>query len=175
MNYEERLKHTLKLAETRFGQRVDNDRIPSITFHPGPAQVFFVSQSRVAVRLSLACQFDYLLGCYQLAHETIHLLSPVDGGRVTALEEGLATLFSHDYLRENIDIDWSPPTDRRYAQAMLLAERFLGPRPDAILRLREQEPVISSITADLIHQAYPEVPMSLCLPLGSPFCTLHNA
>jgi hypothetical protein len=175
MNYEERLRHTLKLAQMRFGPRVYNDTNLSITFHAGPAQVFFPSHSEVAVRLSRACEFDYLLGCYQLAHETIHLLSPVGGDRVTALEEGLATLFSHDYLRENIDIDWSPPTDRRYAEAMVLAQRFLGPRPDAILRLREQEPVISSITADLIHEAYPEVPMSLCLPLGSPFCMLQNA
>jgi hypothetical protein len=31
---------------------------------------------------------------FQLAHETVHVLSPVDVGTTTALEEGLATYFS---------------------------------------------------------------------------------
>jgi hypothetical protein len=175
VDYADRLCHTLKLAEQRFGSRVYPDAIPPITFHDGPSQVFFPSPSTVAVRLSRRCESDYLLGCYQLAHETVHLLSPVSRSKITALEEGVAVLFARDYIRENIDLEWPRPIDHRYNDALDLAQRFLGPRPDAILHLRRHQPVMSSITADLIRQAYPEVPMSLALPLVAPFYALSEA
>jgi hypothetical protein len=175
MNYDDRLHHTLKLAEERFGPRVYVDAIAPIGFHAGPPQVFFPGPSTIAIRLSLRCEFDYLLGCYQLAHETVHLLSPVNGRKTTALEEGLATLFARDYIHHNMHIEFPPPAQQRYHDALVLAERFLSPRPDAVLRLREHQPVISEITAKLIQQIYPEVPMSLCRSLEASFCALSTA
>jgi hypothetical protein len=175
VNYDDRLRHTLALAEARFGARVYADAIPPITFHAGPPEVFFAAQSRIAIHLSLRCESDYLLGCYQLAHETIHLLSPVDGRQITTLEEGIAVLFARDYIRDNIDLEFAVPADHRYAGAFALAERFLRPRPDAILRLREEQPIISKISADIIRQVYPEVPLSLCWSLATPFYALSTA
>jgi hypothetical protein len=174
VKYDDRLHHALRLAEERFGKRVYADAIPLITFHAGPPQVFFPTPSTVAIRLSSRCESDYLLGCYHLAHETVHLLSPVPRREITTLEEGLAVLFARDYIRSNIDIEFPLPTHDRYNHALSLVERFLSPRPDAILRLREHEPVISNITADLIHRNYPEIPMSLCWPLVAPFYSLSE-
>jgi hypothetical protein len=71
VNYDDRLHHTLNIAEERFGPRVYADAIPAVTFHDGPPQVFFPAPSTIAIRLSLRCESDYLLGCYQLAHETV--------------------------------------------------------------------------------------------------------
>jgi hypothetical protein len=176
VDYADRLCHTLKQAEQRFGSRVYPDAIAPITFHDGPPLAGFLpASSTVAICLSRRCESDYLLGCYQLAHETVHLLSPVSRSKTTALEEGVAELFARDYIRENIDLEWPRPIDHRYDDALNLAERFLGPRPDAILHLRRHQPVISSITADLICQAYPAVPMSLALPLVAPFYALSEA
>ena len=172
MNYDDRLHHTLKLAEERFGGRVGTDAIPPITFHDGPPQVFFPAHGKIAIRLSLRCQSDYLLGCYQLAHETVHLLSTVDGRTTTTLEEGVAVMFSRNYIRDNIDIEFPLPVEARYRDAFTLVDRFLSPRPDAILRLREHEPIISSISADLIRKLYPEVAPPLCWSLVTPFCGL---
>jgi len=175
MNYDERLGHTLELAEERFGARLYKDPIPPIIFHAGPPQVYFPTQSTIGICLSLACESDYLLGCYQLAHETVHLLSPVNGRRTTTLEEGLAELFARDYIQKNMGIEFRLYHDRRYNEALSLTERFLLPRPDAILRLRAHEPVISNITAELIRRRYPEIPVSLCWPLVAPFYALSTA
>jgi len=175
VNYDDRLRHTLEIAEARFGPRVYADAIAPITFHPGPPEVYFPTQGRIAIHLSLRCESDYLLGCYQLAHETVHLLSPVAGRQITTLEEGIAVLFARDYIRDNIDLEFAAPADHRYAGALELAERFLTPRPDAILRLRQEQPIISKISADIIRQLYPEVPLSICWSLATPFYALSIA
>ena len=174
MTYNEELHDALRGAEERFGARICNNAVPSVVFHDGLPQVFFITAARTEVRLPLRCEFDYLLACYHLAHEAVHLLSPVRYDEITTLEEGIAVIFARDYLRETFQFEFPAPSDRRYAGAFTLAERFLAPRPDAILRLRAQEPSISRITTDLIQQAYPEVPDSLCFSLVTPFCALST-
>jgi hypothetical protein len=177
MTYYEELCDALRCAEERFGERLGNDTIPSIVFHGGPPQVYFPTGSRIEIRLPFRCEFDDFTARYHLWHEAVHLLSPVLRREITTLEEGIAVLFARDYLRENFDYDNDipPPSDRRYAGALTLAERFLTPRPDAIVRLRAQEPVISKITTELIQRTYPEVPTSLCFPLTTPFYALSTA
>jgi hypothetical protein len=172
MSYNDRLRHTLKCAEERFGPRVYADELPSITFHDGPPDLAFVTLTRMVIRLSRQCEHDYLFGCYQLAHETVHLLSPGIGNITTTLEEGVAELFAREYIRASFGLEPPHITDRRYEQAFGLVERFLESRSDAIVRLRQDQPVISSIKADLIHRHYPDIPTSLLLPLVAPFYPL---
>ncbi|MGC3990229.1 MAG: hypothetical protein QM796_11215 [Chthoniobacteraceae bacterium] len=176
MTYHEELCDALHCAEKRFGARFSNDAIPPIVFHDGPPQVYFPTWSRIEIRLPLRCEHDDFEARYHLRHEAVHLLSPVKRREIITLEEGLAVLFARDYLRENFDYDdeMPPPSDHRYAGALMLVERFLKPRPDAIVRLRAQEPVISRITTELIQQTYPEVPISVCLPLVTPFYALST-
>lgn len=174
MSYDEELRDLLKCAEERFGPRVGNYPLPVVTYHAGPAQVYFSAGSRIQIRLPRTYEFDYLRAYSSLAHESVHLLSPVVRRAITTLEEGIAVVFARDILRSHFDFQFPPPTDVRYATASALAERFLTLRPDAILRLRVQEPVISRITTQLIQRTYPEVPMSLCLPLVTPFYGLST-
>jgi len=175
VDYEDRLRHTLKCAEQRFGPRVYADAAPEIAFHDGPgADVTFFSARRIVIHLSRRCEHDYLWGCYQLAHETVHLLSPSSGYITTTLEEGVAELFAREYIRASFGLEPPHCTDRRYHQAFGLVERFLESRSDAIVRLRQDQPVISSITANLIHQHYPDIPTSLLLPLVAPFYPLSE-
>ena len=177
MTYDEELCDALHCAEERFGPRLSNkDAFPSIVFHDGPPQVYFPTGSRIEIRLPLKCEFDDFAARYHLRHEAVHLLSPVLRREITTLEEGIAELFARDYLRANFDYDDEipPPADHRYAGAMTLAERFLTPRPDAIVRLRAHEPVISRITTELIQRTYPEVPTSLSFPLATPFYALST-
>ena len=171
MNYEERLRHTLKLAEERLGGRVHADVIPPITFHDGPPQVFFPAFGKVAIRLSLRCESDYLLGCYQLAHETVHLLSPVDGRTITTLEEGVAVMFSQDYIRDNIDIEVPLPIEDRYRDAFTLVVRFL-----TLVQMPSCDYGSVSQSYRVLQRPYPaslsEVAMPLCWSLATPFCGL---
>ena len=177
MTYDEELCDALHCAEERFGPRLSNkDAFPSIVFHDGPPEVYFPTGPRIEIRLPLKCEFDDFAARYYLRHEAVHLLSPVLRREITTLEEGIAELFARDYLRANFDYDDEipPPDDHRYAGALTLAERFLTPRPDAIVRLRAHEPVISRITTEVIQRTYPEVPTSLSFPLATRFYALST-
>lgn len=172
MNYNERLRHTLKCAEERFGPRVYADELPSITFHDGPPHLAFLTVTRMIIRLSQQCQHDYLLGCYQLAHETVHLLSPGSGYITTTLEEGIAVVFARDYISATFGLKPPRGDDERYDQAAALVRRLLAGRADAIVRLRRKEPVISRITQELLETTYPGIAPSLSVLLVTPFFTL---
>jgi hypothetical protein len=169
IDYDKRLEHMLGLAEKRFGARTHNRALKPVSFHSGVPQVFYPTPTELAIRIGLRCETDYVRGCYQLAHEAIHVLSPVDYGNTTMLEEGLATSFAHEYIRDHVGTDWSHSGDARYDAARALVECFLTPRPDAVSHLRKQQPVISSIKADMIRQAYPDIPRAVCDQLTTLF------
>lgn len=176
MNYSDRLEHILCLAEELYGPRTHTRTFRVINFHDRQPQVFYPSPSEIEIRLGLPCQTELERGCYQLAHEALHCLSPVDIWTATTLEEGLATSFAHSYIRNHGGTDWNhSPTfwsgsgDQRYDLARGIVEMFLSSRPNAIRRLREKQPVISAISADLIIEYYPEVPSFVAQILASRF------
>ncbi|EMI7251385.1 MULTISPECIES: hypothetical protein [Enterobacteriaceae] len=86
---------------------------------------------------------------YQLAHECVHTLSTVIGVKAPVLEEGLATAFSEDILEQWFgDTDKKAYTDDvRYRDAAANVRTLLQLEPDAIRRLREQEPAFKRMTA----------------------------
>jgi hypothetical protein len=148
----------LALAEERYGPRDHYRSVRPVGFHNGVPQVFYPSPDEIEIRLGLNCETNHVRGCYQLAHEVIHMLSPVDHYNATTLEEGIATSFAHSYIREHLRQTYAHSGDWRYDAARALLECFLAGRPGAILRLRQTQTVISRINAPQILSLYPEVP-----------------
>lgn len=93
--------------------------------------------------------------CYQLAHESIHLLSPTGSKAATVLEEGLATHFSAYYMREKMAAPKWHSSMKCYAEAQVMTEELLKIDPDAIKRLRVEQPTISAMSANLLLRFYP--------------------
>ena len=107
---------------------------------------------------------------YQLAHESIHLLSPTGvPNSSNVLEEGLATMFSYRFVRDTFGLDWSRSGDARYDAAASAVEQLLTIEPTAIARLRTHQEVISRIDAPLLLAHYPAVGLALANELARPF------
>lgn len=88
---------------------------------------------------------------------------------MTVLEEGLATHFQHDYLRQHFDVDWYSPGMRSYDKACSLVEALLVIDANAIKNLREDQPKIQLIRSEAILVQYPELGKDNAVALTSPF------
>ncbi|WP_339030482.1 hypothetical protein WI604_03915 [Bradyrhizobium symbiodeficiens] len=104
---------------------------------------------------------------FNLAHETIHLLSPPDADQVTYLEEGVAVSFSlsrtyanHNYLGEQVKIFEENPSDK-YTVAWKDVDQLVRADPDAIKKLRLQNQSLSAISAAQIVDAVPGIEVAV--------------
>lgn len=93
--------------------------------------------------------------CYQLAHETVHLLAPSGGKVAINFEEGVACYFANYYMRTQFSQTSWVPTLPSYIRAL----RLVAPRLDAdiqcVRRLRRQQPSFSLIRRDDIITEFP--------------------
>lgn len=83
----------------------------------------------------------------ELAHETVHVLGPTEGG-ATVLEEGLATYFSHRYVDRVYGLQFEEHP--MYAAAMGAVAPLLAKNEFVIKELRVQQPQISKIDERLL-------------------------
>lgn len=172
-----RLSELLKEMEFRYGPRESGWTLLGVEFHNGPPQVWFPGsfeqppRRHIAIKLSREAFFEEKRAVYQLAHECVHLLSPVVSGSAPVMEEGLATAFSEDIIDT-----WFGETDKtnytndsRYREAAAKLRLLLAQKPDAILRLRSVEPAFSNMTAATFVHAGLNVPTALVEELLSTF------
>jgi hypothetical protein len=150
-----RLSHMLDEAEAQFGERDRSYTIVGVEFAAGHPRVWYPgSRKHVAVQLGLECLTNPRQACYQLAHETIHLLSPSGGKNSICLEEGIACVFASAYMKKYFSLEW-PPASQSYLQAAIAAEALLALKPDIIKTLRLSEPTISKISSQTLIYACP--------------------
>jgi hypothetical protein len=127
----------------------------------------------VVIRLTRTAERNHGRALYQLAHETIHVLSPRGpSNRAPNLEEGVACVFAIEMVTKyvkNIGVNYDPgplPEDRREAHDDVT--KLLAINPVAIRVLRAIEPQFSKITPDLIKHIAPgiddELAQRLCRP-----------
>jgi hypothetical protein len=88
----------LEKVETQFGPRNMSFTLLGIEFYDGPNQVTYPNTDRNQIVIQLSKESEsrgnHDQALFQLAHETVHVLAPVDVGTSTVREEGLATYFS---------------------------------------------------------------------------------
>ena len=164
-----RLGSLLQEAQTRFGPRDLSYTILGIEFGPNNPRIWYPnSRKDIIVQLSQAALNDNILALYQLAHECIHLLSPSGQAIATTLEEGLATVFSEDYVER--EFQRTDITDlQSYRDAAQLVRQLIMVKPDAIMQLRSIQPSFSAMTQEHFTTVCPQADAPLVHSLLMPF------
>jgi hypothetical protein len=159
----------LNKAEEAYGQRDKSFTILGIEFEANAPQIWYPGNCRhIAIQLTPDTATDEIVGCYQLAHECIHLLSPLGQSGANTLEEGLATFFAHKYLEETFTHSM-PATIPSYEVARQMVDELLAIDPQAIKALRAIEPTISKVTAQQMLDLYPSLPVTTAYALEATF------
>lgn len=112
--------------------------------------------------LSASAAQDMARACFQMAHETVHLLAPSGGQNANNLEEGVACYFSLFYMelyykeKNRKEPKWYY-TEESYKRAL----KFVLPRLNediyCIRRLRERKPSFRDISQEEIQTEFPEL------------------
>lgn len=102
---------------------------------------------KIRIYLTSHCTTRYIAS-YQLAHEAIHVLSPTPCW-ATVLEEGLATYFSHRYMKRVYGLEFQAP-DRKYDAALRAVTPLMAKNEFVIRELRARQPLISKIDEKLL-------------------------
>ena len=124
------------------------------------------------MQLGRACLLEPDRACFQLAHETIHLLSPTGSQNANVLEEGLAGHFQVWYMANHYPSNWPRPTldwnrftRQSYGRAKDMVEQLLKEDRDIIRRLRAHQPTLSRTKSEEIENACPEFPREVAIAL----------
>jgi hypothetical protein len=151
----------LDMAEQKFGPRDRSYTILGFEFRAGLPQIWFPGNGKdVIVQLDSSSMNDPNLPLFQMAHESVHLLTPVLSFNRSVLEEGLATYFSKEYMAAHMGGVWLTG-DQKYDRAEVLARKLLLLKADAVKALRQLVPVISQATAQDILKICPSLPPHL--------------
>jgi hypothetical protein len=161
-----RLGEMIELIEEQFGERDRSWTILGIEFYDTGPQTWFPGDcGHIIIQLGLLAKQDLVQALFQLAHEAVHLLDPVRSA--TVLEEGLATYFSLQYIKE-----FRPNfinSDRKYMAAARLTADLLNLNPLTIKTIRSRGIKISEITDYHLLAVCPKLPKSLAVALATPF------
>ena len=165
-----RLGDILHLAEQEFGERDKSYTILGIEFVvSGRPQIWYPgNRKHIVIQLTKESLYDEFQAIYQLAHETIHLLSPSGNSNANILEEGLATYFSEYYLTSLGQINWKT-TNQWQQRALDLTKPLLSIDKDIIYKVRKIEPTISHLTKDHFYQVNPNISEELLSKLCSKY------
>lgn len=167
----------LSLAEERFGSRDLGYTLLGYEFVSGIPQCWYPGNRKyIVIQIEKACLLEPDRACFQLAHEAIHILSPSGGRNANVMEEGLAAHFQVWFMKYHYPSywprsgnDWSMFGLQSYAEAKGALERLLAIDGEAVKKLRQIEPIISRISADLVLKMFPSIPHQTAEFLGAKF------
>jgi hypothetical protein len=165
-----RFGHILQTAESKYGIRDNTYTLLGIELTSASIpQIWYPGNcNNVAIQITSDCINNLNKAVYQVAHETIHCLYPTGNNIRNYLDEGLATFFSIDYTQSNGFGTWNSG-DPKYDAAMELVKRLISIDPDIIKKLRQTEPCIPRMTADLLTTTNPAIPFDLASDLTKRF------
>ena len=154
-----RLRQMLHMAEHLFGPRDRSYTIFGIEFHEGNPKIWYPTGGdgkNIIIRLSPAAAANMSQACFQMAHETVHLLAPSGGRNATNLEEGVACYFSVYYMKQILNEPaWYYPNES-YQRVLELVRPRLEENIDCIRRLRERQPSFGDMGKEDIREEFPK-------------------
>lgn len=157
-----RIGAMLTEIEALFGPRDLNWTLLGFEFSEDGPQIWYPgNHSHIVIQISPDCLGDDIRAYYQLAHECVHLLAPLRGAHATVFEEGIATMYSQDYIyklfgRTNFT------QDEKYINAASATRELLRLSPDSIRTLRNVQPRFNEMTATTFETAgLKNIPLSL--------------
>ena len=149
----EELTRIFKEAELFFGPRDTSYQlpVPRIT-ECASSRTYFIPPLRLArIYLSRDAKVKPWQASLELAHEAIHLLSPVPlGSGLTILEEGLAEWFAQRYAGRLHEVVFERGADAKADAVMRAVSTLLAKNQSVIKNLRTRQPVISKIDEKLL-------------------------
>ena len=153
-----RLSDMLNMAEELFGQRDHSYTILGIEFvADGPRIWYPGNRQHVIIQLTLSAAKNMSQACYQMAHETVHLLAPTGGQNANNFEEGVACYFADLYMKDVVKNPYPPPSLPSYKRALELVAPLLDADISCVYRLRNQQPSFSKISREQISTTFPNL------------------
>lgn len=147
------LSRIFKEAELLFGPRDTSYQlsIPRITECVSSQTLIFRPLRTARIYLSRDSRFKPWLASVELAHEAIHLLSPVAFNLApTILEEGLAEWFAQKYVTRVHKVSFDRGSDPKADAVMQAVSTLLAKNELVIKNLRTRQPLISKIDEKLL-------------------------
>ena len=147
------------MAEELFGPRDLSYTILGIEFCPDNPRIWYPGDRRhIIIQLCLSAATSISQACYQMAHETVHLLAPSGGRNATNFEEGIACYFAAYYMKMKLnEPSWRPPLP-----SYICALEVITPRLDediyCVRRLRENQPSFREMSREEISEGFPNLP-----------------
>ena len=146
------------IATKLFGPRNLYYTVIDIGFGGNQPEIQYPSENHpyIIIRLSAKAKKDRLIACYQMAHETVHLLAPTSRCHVTNLEEGVASYFAIYYMKnyykgeekELNNYNWEPD-DPRYIPPLKKVTRLFEKDKYFVSELRRKsQHLFQDITAE---------------------------
>jgi hypothetical protein len=156
-SFEQKLMQELlsifKEAELLFGPRDASFElsVPRIT-ECTTSRSFIFRPLRIArIYLSRDSRTKPWLASLELAHEAVHVLSPVTfGSGLTILEEGLAEWFAQRYAGRVHGLTFERGANPKADEVMRAVSSLLAKNQSVIKQLRTRQPVISKIDEKLL-------------------------
>ena len=147
------LLRIFKEAELLFGPRDDSYQLsmPRITECATARSYIFRPMRTTRIYLSRDSRVKPWLASVELAHEAIHVLSPVAfGGTPTILEEGLAEYFAQRYVSRVHGLSFERGSNPKADAVMRAVSNLMAQNQLVIKELRTRQPVISKIDERLL-------------------------
>ena len=151
-----RLGDMLSLAEELLGPRDMTYTILGVEIGPDIPRLWYPgNRKNVIVQLSPSAAKNPPRACYQLAHETVHLLAPNGGGPATNLEEAVACYFAGFFMRTRFAQSTWHPVEPSYTRGLSI----ISPRMDedirCIKRLRSRQVSFGEIQREELAAEFP--------------------
>ncbi len=169
----------LDFAEKRYGRRDLNWTLLGVDFaRVNAPQIFYAGhgggRQDIVIQLTTSAAVNEKQALFQLAHEVVHVLSPIGPGVASSvLEEGIATYNSLDFVRSSgIEIGPGYISAENYQDAYWTIVELERAQPDFQRRtaaLRRRHKSLSGLSARKIRAAYPNIGIALAQRLASNF------
>ena len=164
-----RLREVITDLESWIGPRDSSFTILGVELVDGPPRIWFPGGSKdIVIQLSAIHAENPTLAYWQLAHECVHLLSPVVAGDGSTLEEGLATDFAEHYARTRLGLA-QVPQEAAYASAQSLVQRAEAHQPGFSRSVYATFGRLSKLAPSEVVNIAPSVPADVVDGLCAPF------
>lgn len=164
-----RLGAMLREIEELYGERDKSWTFVGVEFEKdGPRNWFPGDCGNIAIQLNTNALDNEVLAHYQLAHEVVHLLAPDGKCGAPIIEEGLATLYSEDFIFREYNAS-GITNMRSYMDAAKSVRDLLYFDSNAIKKLRAVEPSFKKMTLNTFKTANIQYSQVKILNLISPF------
>ena len=155
-----RLGDMLEMAERLFGQRDCSFTILGIKFRDdGPSIEYWrrYEDRKIYIILHTSATGDIARACFQMAHETVHLLAPVRIEDANNLEEGVACCFSLYYMEKKGIEPKLYYGMKSYKHVLKLVTPRLKEDMYCVQRLRKRQSSFQDISQEELHKEFADL------------------